>query len=212
MGAEMPPATCAGDPVRVMLPAGERLLRVHRIDSTFEPEDFNQTICVPPDDGRFDNVDGTYGHIYVAGSIAGAIAEGILRGSHTPTAVRRFVPRIALAGRAFTTLELLSPASLVSLRGPDVGHVCQDGWLTKCDGTAYPLTRAWGAAIRRWAPTTAGMLWWARKNENEMVAVLYDDRLPMPALRRMGAPITIDSGPGLDLVIALLAAHNVTVL
>lgn len=211
MGAERPPADCSGTPVRVLLPPGERLLRVHRLSGTRNATAFNRTVPVPPAGGRFDTVDGTYGHLYVATSPAGAVAEALLRNPHAPTAVRRFVPRAALAGRAISELEVVSPTQVVSLKGPDVGHVCQDGWLTTCESAEYPITREWGAAIRTWVPDAAGMLWWARPDNDELSAVFYDDRPPMPALRPIGPPTPIDSGPGFDLVIALLAAHNVTI-
>lgn len=193
------------------MPPGERLLRVHRITIGRSPDAFNRTIAPPGSGGRFDTVDGSYGHLYTAATPAGAVAEALLRGSLAPTASARVIPMAALAGRGMTELELLSPAPLVSLRGPDVGHVCQDAWLTKCDSSDYHLTQAWGVAIRAWHPAMSGMVWWARKNEHELVHVLYDDRLPTPAVRVVGSTVPIDSGPGLELVRLLLAAHNVTV-
>jgi hypothetical protein len=196
--------------VSVVLPVGERLIRVHK--RAHSPEEFISTVLPPEKAGRFDTVDGTYGHIYTAATSRGAIAEGVLQGALEPTSMVRSIPRSALADRAMTELELLGPARLISLRGPDVGHVCQSAWLTKCEATDYTLTQAWGAAIRGWHTWAAGFIWWARKNEHELVHVLYDDRLPKPALRPIGPSVPIDSGPGLDLVRTVLAAHNVGVI
>lgn len=210
MGAEPPPKTCAGTPVSVLLPAGERLLRVHKLGA-HKPDEFNSRVPPEPEAGRFDNVDGTSGHLYTAATTAGAIAEGVLRGLGEPTATVRTIPQSALTDRALTELELLVPARLLSLRGANVGQVCQTSWLTKCDPVEYPLTRAWSAAIRGWHGWASGFIWWARKDENELVHVLYEDRLPVPAVRMVGPSVPIDHGPGLDLVRAVLASHNVYV-
>lgn len=211
MGAEPPPPTCPGTPVRILLPPGERILRVHKISPHHGPDEFNSTVLPPPDAGRFDTIDGTYGHLYAAATMAGAVAEGVLRGDIEPTATERSIPAKALAGRGLTELELLVPAPLLSLRGPDVGQVCQSTWLTKCEPYDYALTRAWAVAIRGWHSWAGGFIWWARKNENELVHVLYDDRLGAPAVRIVGPTVPIDRGPGLDLVRSLLALHNVYV-
>ena len=48
-------------------------------------------------------------------------------------------------------------------------------------------------------------------DEHELIAVLYDDRLVAPPVRTIGDAIPIDHGPGLEMIVSLLAAHNVTV-
>lgn len=156
-------------------------------------------------------MDPAYGHLYVAETAAGAVAEALLRGSGGPSATNRVLPRAALVGRAATEIVIERPTSVVSLRGPDVGHVCQDAWLTKCESDGYSLTRAWGAAIRDWVPKASGFLWWARRNEHELALVLYDDRIPPTELRAAGPPLPLDVGDGLAMVVAILALHNVTV-
>jgi len=194
----------------VVLPAGARLIRVFR-PGKHSPTAFSHKVPVPPDGGRFDTLDPSYGHLYLAATAAGAVAEALLRGVGGPSAADRLLPRAVLAGRAMAEIELERPTSVVSLRGPDVGHVCQDAWLTKCEHDAYPITRLWGEAIRKWAPAEAGFLWWARRDENQLAMVLYDDRLPAPDVTVIGTPIPLSHGLGLNLVVSLLARHNVTV-
>ena len=206
----MPPTYCPGTPVPVVLPAGARLIRVLRLGK-HSPTGFSHTVPVPPDGGRFDTLDPSYGHLYLAETAAGAVAEALLRGPSGPSAANRLLPRAALADRAMAEIELQRPTSVVSLRGPDVGHVCQDAWLTKCEHDAYPLTRLWGAAIRQWAPAEAGFMWWARRDEHELAMVLYDDRVAAADVTLIGAPVPLGYGPGFDLVVSLLALHNVTV-
>jgi len=211
MGAEPPPSSCPGHPIGVTIPAGKRLLRIHRNSPKYGPTDFNHKVPSPPEGGRFDTLDPRYGHLYLAESAAGAVAEALLRGKAGPSATNRIVPRAALADRVMTEVEVLRPAPVVSLRGPDVGHVCQDAWLTKCESEDYPLTREWGVAIRRWEPKKCGFIWWARRDEHEMALVLYDDRIAPKDLRPTGPSVPLGYGAGLAMVVAILAGHNVTV-
>lgn len=194
----------------VVIPAGARLVRIFRV-GRHGPTDFNHTVAVAPDGGRFDTLDPAYGHLYAAETPAGAIAEAFLRGRGGPSATNRLLPRATLTDRAMAQIEVMRPTSVVSLRGPDVGHACQDAWLTKCEHDEYPITRLWGVAIRSWAPTDAGFMWWARRDEHELAVVLYDDRMAPDALRVLMPPEPLDSGPGLALVTSILAHHNVTV-
>jgi RES domain len=193
-----------------MVPAGTRLIRIYRT-GRHGPTDFNRRVLVPPDGGRFDTLDPAYGHLYAAHSPAGAVAEALLRGRGGPSAANRILPRATLTNRAMAEVELLKSTTVVSLRGPDIGQVCQDAWLTKCESDGYPITRLWGVAIRGWAPTHGGFIWWARRDEHELALVFYDDRIPTADLRVIGTPKPLDHGPGFDLVVAILAQHNVTV-
>jgi hypothetical protein len=197
--------------VDLTIPPGKRLLRIHRLSYAYGPTDFNHTVPTPPGGGRFDTLDPAYGHLYVAETAAGAVAEALMRGKAGPSATNRIVPRAALTNRVMTEVEVLRPTSVVSLRGRDIGHVCQDAWLTKCESDGYPLTREWGVAIRRWSPKTCGFIWWARRDEGELALVLYDDRIAPADIRPVGPPTPLSHGPGLAMVVAILAGHNVTV-
>lgn len=194
----------------IMIPAGARLIRVYRV-GPYGPADFNHKVPVPPLGGRFDTLDPAYGHLYAAQSAAGAVAEALLRGHGGPSAANRILPRATLTDRAVAEVEMLRSTSVVSLRGPDLGQVCQDAWLTKCESDGYPITRLWGVAIRGWAPTHGGFIWWARRDEHELALVLYDDRVATVDLKVIGTPVPLDHGPGFDLVVSILALHNVTV-
>jgi hypothetical protein len=212
MPSEEPPDDCAGTPVRAPVTAGTRLFRIHRISQHHGASDFNHT--VPSSDsggGRFDTLDAAYGHLYAALSVPGAVAEALLRGERAPTATSRLIPRLQLAGLGLSELELVRPVDLVSLRGADVGQVCQTSWLTKCEPSSYGITRRWGAAIRRWASWGGGFVWRARLDEEQLALVLYSDRIPPGTVVQAGDTLPIDSADGLELVIALLADHNVTV-
>lgn len=196
--------------MQIVIPAGTRLIRVYRVGA-HGPTTFNRNVPVPPGGGRFDTLDPVYGHLYAAQTPAGAVAEALLRGRGGPSASNRILPRATLTDRAMVEVEILRPTSVVSLRGPDIGQVCQDAWLTKCESDGYPITRLWGAAIRDWAPRDAGFIWWARRDEHELAVVLYDDRLPVADLQIVAPPVPLDHGLGLDLVVSILTRHNVTV-
>ena len=58
---------------------------------------------------------------------------------------------------------------------------------------------------------TEGSIWWARRDEHELALVFYDDRIATADLRVIGTPKPLDHGPGFDLVVSILAQHNVTV-
>ena len=206
-----PPRRCAGRPVTHVVPAGAYLYRVypHLVRG---PLDFNPTAAgTSPRHGRFDSIDGSYAYLYAAATPYGALAEALLRTHRGPSRSERLLPVADLARYSLARLRLERPLPTLSLQGADVGHVCQDIWLTTCDAPEYPLTREWATAMRRWCPDVVGFRWRGRKDIDEISYVLFADRVRATPLTVVGPSYSLAGGTGLALTTAVLERHNVTV-
>src|ERR1700730_14286342 len=67
--------------------SGTRLYRILRADATWKSNSFNMKPRTPgdPEQGRFEPTDPKLGgYIYVADTLAGAVAEGVLRNRKVP--------------------------------------------------------------------------------------------------------------------------------
>jgi len=205
------PRRCAGRPVAIRVPEGTVLYRVFN-HTKRGPLDFNPTPAIAnPDAGRFDSADGSYAYLYVTPQPEAALAEALLRRHRGPTRTDRLLAIADLTRYALAQLRLDEPITAVSLQGADVGHVCQDIWLTTCDSAEYSLTWGWAAAIRRWCPAAAGLRWRARKDVDRLSLVLFADRLGPAPLSVLHSGLFLDRGTGLALTTAVLQRHNVTV-
>lgn len=177
------------------------------------PTDFNPSAAgTKPDAGRFDSADGSYAYLYATLEPEAAIAEALLRRHRGPTRTDRLLPGADLANYALAQIQLEHAVSAVSLQGADVGHVCQDIWLTTCDSADYQLTREWALAIRRWRPAAAAFRWRARKDVDRLSFVFFEDRMEPAPFAMLHPGLHLDHGSGLALTTAVLARHNVTVV
>ena len=159
--------------------------------------------------GRFDSLDGTYGHLYLGDSPEAAIAETLCRDLPLDGAAR-LVPWSRVSGRLLTSVEMLADVTVVALHGPALSQLGQDHWLCRSDAGSYVLTRRWAAAIRSWAPAAAGFQYRARFDEDRFSVVLFADNTGAPAVRALGDSIPLDSGAGLVLLRSVLQRHNAT--
>lgn len=194
MPAKPPPAGCPGTPVMERLAAGSQLWRVHT--DRYEPVGFNPTARPSVESGgRFDALDGSYSYLYAAADEAGAFAEAFVRNLDYDAVGPRLLPAAAVAGRVVSQLEVRHDLALVSLHGADLQQLGQDEWLTSCDESGYPLTRRWAAAVRAWAPTAAGFVWRAKRDQDRFAYVLFGDRTPTAALYgSRSEPLDRDAG------------------
>lgn len=195
----------------VNVPAGTALWRVH--STRFPAAVFNPTPATNPlRGGRFDTIDGKYGCLYAAKAREAAVAEVLVRDIPVDGKAR-VLPRVMLRDRLLTRIAVKTSLLVVSLHGPDLGHVGQDSWLTKCEKAEYALTRAWGAALRKWAPDAAGFVWRSKRDEDWLAYVFFEDRLPSPqAIVKVGRSLHLDSPRGFEFVRKILARHNVGLL
>lgn len=198
-----------GEPKLERLPAGSLLVRIHPLDRG--ACEFNHTVPALQAGGRFDTCDPSYGHLYAADGLAGAVAETIMRGIGLEDPGPRLVPFTRLRGRALSLLRTTRDVRLVSLHGPHAAAFGQGPWLTKCEEDDYPLTRQWAEALRERAPKAAGIVWRPRHDEDALGYVLWSDRAGA-GIELAGGGIPIDSAEGLGAVRkVLLDRHNAVV-
>ncbi len=205
-----PDGGIAGEPKLEKLRAGGLLARIHSAEHG--PCEFNHTVPTPEDGGRFDTCDGSYGHLYAADGLEGAVAEALMRGIELEDPGPRQVSFSELCSRTFSLVRVMRDLRLVSLHGPHPAVFGQGPWLTKCEEDDYPLTRQWARALRERSPNAAGFVWRARHDEDALACVLWSDRAG-DAIEPVGEPLAIDSAEGLWAVRkVLLERHNAVVV
>lgn len=182
------------------LPAGSVWWRIHAHDHPGSAFRFvgasakREDPVLHGNEGRFDSQDGEYGYLYLAQTKRAAIAEAFLRGPILADPASRFLRRAKLRGRVLSRVELVSDLTVVDLRGTGLGLIGQDAWLSSCDEVDYSVTQEWATALRRWAPTTAGLVWRSKRDNNHESMVLFSDRTPPDVLgtrvtRRLDSPL-----------------------
>ncbi|WP_436692391.1 RES family NAD+ phosphorylase [Geodermatophilus sp. CPCC 205506] len=203
-----PPSDLPGNPTYVTIPAGESLFRIHL--NAFAPTQFNPNpVSNPFRAGRFDSTAGDFSYLYAAQTIAGAVAEVLLRDiPESEIGQPRLVPLAQVRGRRLSEIRVQRPLRLVDLTGPGAHAFSQDSWLTKCDGVYYPYTQHWAKRIREWCPDAVGLLWRSRIDDNETVLVLFGDRVTADALIKWGGATNLALGRGRKLLDPVLAKYN----
>jgi hypothetical protein len=185
-----PPGGLPGSPAPTTLPGGTPLFRLHssrRAGTAFNP--------VPAHSfyggGRFDATDADrYGFAYAGLTAAAAVCESLLRSMpFDATGAARLVPRAAVRGRRLSFLRLAADVTVVPLlSGRDLSAVAQDPWLVQTEAADYPFTRHWGHWIRGEADWAQGFTWRSKREPDDRVVVLFDDRCPPHALEPTGLP------------------------
>jgi hypothetical protein len=202
-------------PRSVQLRANETIWRIH--DNGFAPEAYNPTIPpLPPpggpvQGGRFDatTID-PYEYLYAGRDTVAAAAETIFR-DRPPTQQAYIVPAIKLRNRSMSRLRVTQNLVLTKLHGSGLSAIGQDAWLTACGASDYPCTRLWASAIRHWDPTTCGLAWHPRNDNDRLAYVLFQDRCPAGVLIAL-ATLPLDRpGPGFRLLQRAAAKHHAVV-
>lgn len=217
MPRSAPPDDCpsADGPLIRVLPPGPTWWRIH--GDAHGPVAFRDTGALlkradprmQGNEGRFDCQSGKYGHLYASETKASTIAEAFLRGPVVRDPAARFLRRAALHGRLLSRIRLTAEVPLVDLcSAAGLGRVGQDAWLTACDEDDYPLTQQWAAAIRRWAPKAAGLVWMAKRDNVHEAVVLFSDRVPAGTIT--GEVVRpLDSPLAVSLMEQVLARYDV---
>lgn len=205
-----PEGGITGAPKLETLKAGSLLARIH--PAGLGACEFNHTVPSEGGGGRFDTCGGTYGHLYAADGLEGAVAETLTRDIVLVDPGPGHVPFAYVRGRVLSWVNVMRDLLLVSLHGPRAAAFGQGPWLTKCEEDDYPLTREWARALRERSPRAAGFAWRARHDEDALAYVLWSDRAG-DAIEAVAAGIPIDSAEGLGAVRkVLLERHNAVVL
>ncbi len=157
------------------LARGTTAYRIH--NNKFAPNQFNHTRADDPyAGGRFDSARGDYGYLYLGSSEQVAVDEVLLRDTPFAATGVRVLSSSVLANRDLSRLRVDVELPVVDLvTAQSLAQVGQDYWLTDCDSFAYPHTRVWARAIRKWAPAVAGFVWRPRHNHEELAWVLFSD-------------------------------------
>jgi hypothetical protein len=121
--------------------------RIAGAGSPYPPSSFNSSgmrvLGDPLQGRRFEPIDASRGgYLYVALSLVGAIAEGILRNIPIPWSgmVRRTAAR-RLAGKTHTRMILNRDITVASLLDGDLRSLNLSGTLVGCDRGAYTWSR-----------------------------------------------------------------------
>lgn len=163
--------------------AGTTLYRILPLTAKYQPNSYNTRPPRPigdPTQGRFEPVDDTLGgYLYVAQSVAGAIAEGVLRGEEIRSPIVR---RIWLTGKKLATMHLEEDIEVASLYGPSTAKLNLSGALL-CSAD-YNLTRQTGSDILTATSRAQGL---------KYRCVNHDDLTSLMLISRTSSPrITVD--------------------
>ncbi|RZL71134.1 MAG: RES domain-containing protein [Rhodococcus sp. (in: high G+C Gram-positive bacteria)] len=159
-----------------MIPAGTTLHRISGTGSPYPPNSFNARgirALGDPLQGRFEPIDDSHGgYLYVALSLAGAVAEGILRDIPIPRS--GIVRRTRLAGKTHTRMVLGRDITVASLLDGDLRSLNLSGTLVGCDRGAYTWSRTTCHQILGADPHTDGVIYRCRNNPAELALMLLD--------------------------------------
>jgi hypothetical protein len=157
------------------IPAGTRLYRIYPADATYAANSFNPKPrrLGHPKQGRFEPTIRTLGgYLYASPSLAGAVAEGILRNVNIPAS--GIVRRSWLLNKHIAYLDVHEDIEVASLYGPHTASLNLDSSFLCCDWAGYSETRRVGTKILRRTPAARGIRYRCRSNDNETSLMLVE--------------------------------------
>lgn len=169
-----------------VIKAGTELHRISSSKSKHSPNSFNHAEPLSLDDefqGRFEPTDRSHGgYLYVAESITGAVAEGILRRSRLPAG--GFVRRTLLADKAHTVMVLERDVEVAVLMDGGLPILGLTSAISSCFEEDYAWSRTTCHRILDVAADTDGVVYRCRHNAAETALMLLDrHELDSSALR-----------------------------
>ncbi|MHC3370783.1 RES family NAD+ phosphorylase (plasmid) [Rhodococcus aetherivorans] len=190
-----------------LIRAGTELHRISSTSSPYPPNSFNRDGIRElghPLQGRFEPLDTAHGgYLYVALSLAGAVAEGILRDIAIPRS--GILRRKRLADKTYTVMVLEHDLEVVSLLDGDLRALNLSGTLVGCGRDGYSWCRSTCHAILAAAPRTDGVIYRCRNNPAEQAVMLLDrNDLDSTALRIVRSRDVLDDPETLDDIVKVI--------
>lgn len=145
--------------------AGTVLYRILAADASYPSNSYNRTTRPLNDakQGRFEPTDPALGgYTYVAPTVAGAVAEGILRNQRIPAS--GLVRRMWLTNKKIVTLRLMEDIEVAALYGPHPAALNLDGSLLCGGRRSYSRCRTIGTQILLNTPQARGLQYDCRNN------------------------------------------------
>lgn len=169
----------------VTISAGTLLYRVLKANATYDSNSFNPKPVLLGDknQGRFEPVHPDLGgYIYVAPSIAGAVAEGILRDRQirrTGPRHRGLVQRAWLLNKKIALLTLKENVEVAVVQGAAATKLDLDTSLLGAGRERYSETRTLGTEILTKTPVAYGLRYRCRNND-DVTSLMLIDRCATP--------------------------------
>ncbi|MGO9153411.1 RES domain-containing protein [Mycobacterium sp.] len=163
--------------------AGTLLYRIMRADATWDANSFNMKTrpCPDPDQGRFEPTDPKLGgYIYVADTVEGAVAEGVLRNKRIPES--GLVQRAWLTNKKIALLRLDDDVTVASVYGSGATKLNLDASLLCCGNRGYTRTRTTGTQILLKTAAAYGMRYPCRNHDRLTSLMLITRAGPPPGL------------------------------
>jgi hypothetical protein len=131
-----------------------------------------------------------------------AFAEVLLRGVKAAEKGRRRLYLKEVDGLDLAMLVPQADLPLARLRGQGLTRLgLTRKHVIDCEEAEYPYTAEWAQALYDCRRAPVGIVWTSRQNDSGRACVLWEGRVrPRRALKLDGAPIALDSEPGIDLV------------
>ncbi len=184
--------------------AGTVLYRILKADASYPSNSYNPTPrpLGHPKQGRFEPTDPTLGgYTYVAPTVAGAVAEGILRNQRIPAS--GLVRRIWLTNKKIVTLRLLDDIEVAAVYGPYPAALNLDGSLLCCSRRGYSRCRTTGTQILLNTPDARGMQYDCR-NHLTRSSLMLITRGSAPKLEIISEHDVVRDDEGRDLILKTL--------
>jgi hypothetical protein len=146
-----------------VIPAGAPLVRIHRL--AHPPIFFGPGPGVPQT-FRFDSAGGAFGVLYIASSLAGALAETLLRNP-----ARRMVAHGQIASRASTEIRPGRELNIVQLHGSGLQRVGCDNAIST---GPYDPCGPWADALWSHPAAPDGLAFRSRHDPGEICIALFE--------------------------------------
>ncbi|WP_428338665.1 RES domain-containing protein [Mycobacterium sp.] len=161
---------------------GSTLYRIRAAGATYAANSFNPRPKPLHDtaQGRFEPTDPVLGgYLYVAPTLLGAVAEGILRNQPIPAS--RLVPRLWLSNKMLAVLTLNEDIPAAAAYGSHAAKLNLDSSFLCRDSSAYSATRTAGTEILLNTPAARALAYPCRNCESK-VALMLIARAATPAV------------------------------
>jgi RES domain len=165
---------------------GAKFYRIRAAGKSYAANAFNPSPkpLHDPEQGRFEPTDPALGgYLYVAPTLPGAVAEGILRNQPVPSS--RLVPRAWLVHKMLAVMTLDEDIAVAAAYGRHAAKLNLDASFLCDDSSAYSATRSTGTEILLNTPTARALAYPCRN---------YPSEIALMPITRGGTPvISVDS-------------------